>query len=199
MQNVATRARELSAAGAALMLLSVGGCAGMDAMAAGPMGDAFAAASGIPQMQAFLPYAHNVPQTGALEIDGDYTISTLGKSVRFEGGRAFALAPWTHALTLKIQPNMVVIQNIRQTGSGTYVGDDLPLMGPATMTVMPDGQIAVSVDAMVDYQYVLIPETSASSPDYKPPSPPPADAEETGECEMEVIDPDTDEIICLDV
>lgn len=184
--------------GAAALILS--GCAGTEAIAAGTMGDAFAAAAGIPQMDAFLPYATQVPETEALEIDGDWKISTLGKTIRIEKGRAYALDPWTHALTLKIRPNMVVIKDIRQTGPTTFTGEDLPLLGTSTMTQLPDGRISVSVASIPKYDYVLLPvdgrqyadNGSGSTPQ---PSDPQADLDD---CVNLDIDPVTDQLICLD-
>ena len=185
-------------AGAAAIMLA--GCAGTEAIAAGTMGDAFAAAAGIPQMDAFLPYATQVPETEPLSIDGDYKISTLGKTIRIDKGRAYAIDPWTHALTLKIRPNMVVIKDIRQTGARTYTGEDLPLLGTSTMTALPDGRISVSVASIPKYDYVLMPvsgspivdDGSGYTPEPVDPSP------NLDDCENLDIDPATDQLICLD-
>ncbi|MEM8634868.1 MAG: hypothetical protein AAGF33_07820 [Pseudomonadota bacterium] len=192
--------KKLGASIASLAALAVTGCAGTEAIAAGAMGDAFAAAAGIPQMEAFLPYETQVPPTEPLAIDGDYKISTLGKTIRIDRGRAYAIDPWTHALTLKIRPNMVVQKDIRKTGPNTYTGEDLPLLGTATMTALPDGRISVSVASIPKYDYVLIPVGGPQTP-----SPEPAPIEEpdtpesdTGDCETLGIDPNTDEVVCLD-
>lgn len=156
---------KLTAGVAALGLLACAGCAGTEALAAGAMGDAFAAAAGIPQMDAFLPYESQVAPTQAMPIDGEYTISTLGKRVRIDRGRGYAVDPWTHAMTLKIRPNMVVTKDIRQISATEYSGQDLPLLGAATMKVQPDGRISVSIASIPPYNYVLIPtEGSAPTP-----------------------------------
>lgn len=185
---------KLAAGIAALGIFATAGCAGTEAIAAGPMGDAFAAAAGIPQMDAFLQYETQVPPTEALPIDGDYTISTLGKRIRIDRGRGYALDPWTHAMTLKIRPNMVVSKDFRQISATEYTSQDLPLLGTATMTVQPDGRIAVSVASLPPYNYFLIPVDggSASLPD----SDDSAIVEE--DCRDLDIDPDTGELICLD-
>lgn len=184
----------LGAGVAAIGLLACTGCAGTEALAAGPMGDAFAAAAGIPQMDAFLPYETQVPVTEALPIDGDYTISTLGKKIRIDRGRGYALDPWTHAMTLKIRPNMVVSKDIRQVSATEYTAQDLPLLGTATMKVQPDGRIAVSVASIPPYNYFLIPADGTTAP-------PPVQDEDPGaddDCQNLDIDPETGDLVCLD-
>jgi len=178
----------------ALALLSMTGCAGTEAIAAGPMGDAFAAAAGIPQMDAFLPYESQVPPTQALPIDGDYTISTLGKRVRIDRGRSYALDPWTHAMTLKIRPNMVVSKDFRQIGATEYTSQDLPLLGTASMTVQPDGRIAVNVASIPPYSYFLLPVEGGATPTPGGVEQPVDDST----CEKIDIDPENGELICLD-
>lgn len=198
--TVILKNKKLGVSAASLAALALAGCAGTEAIAAGTMGDAFAAAAGIPQMEAFLPYETQVPPTEPLAIDGDYKISTLGKTIRIDRGRAYALDPWTHALTLKIRPNMVVQKDIRQTGANTYTGEDLPLLGTATMTALPDGRIDVKVASIPKYAYMLIPVSGFQTPsaDYTPVDDPYTPENDTGDCETLGIDPDTDEVVCLD-
>jgi hypothetical protein len=112
----------------------------------------------IPQVPAFLPNETDVPMGQKLPIDGDWIINTIQKRIRIEGGRAYALDPWLHLLVLKIEPLMVVLENIHRTGPGRYSGQDLPLMGPLTATLGPDGSLSVSVaGAMGPARYSLIP------------------------------------------
>lgn len=202
MTQLKTRMKTGAAAMVGAASLILGGCAGTEAIAAGTMGDAFAAAAGIPQMDAFLPYATQVPETEPLAIDGDYKISTLGKTIRIDKGRAYAIDPWTHALTLKIRPNMVVIKDIRQTGDRTFTGEDLPLLGTSTMTALPDGRISVSVASIPQYDYVLIPVAARQMADIgsgDSPLPLPSDpVQDLDDCENLDIDPATDKLICLD-
>lgn len=118
--------------------------------------------SGVPlraaaQINAFLPDRSDVAETEALPIDGDWMVSTIRKKIRIEQGRAFALEPWLHLLVLKVQPDMVVLQNFRRTGPGQYAADDLPLGGPATMTLNDEGNLDVSVrGALGPAKYALI-------------------------------------------
>lgn len=185
---------KLAAGIAALGVFTSAGCAGTEAIAAGPMGDAFAAAAGIPQMDAFLQYETQVPPTEALPIDGDYTISTLGKRIRIDRGRSYALDPWTHAMTLKIRPNMVVSKDFRQISATEYTSQDLPLLGTATMSVQPDGRIAVTVASIPPYSYFLIPVDGSRVSE--PEGDDSAMIEE--DCGDLDIDPETGELICLD-
>lgn len=185
----------LSALGFVLMTA----CAGTEAIAAGAMGDAFANAAGIPQMEAFLPYVEDVPESKALRIDGDWTVSTLGKTIRIENGRAYAIDPWTHALTLKIRRNMVVMRNIRQVDDETFVGDDLPLMGQATLTQMADGRLSVNVQSFPPYKYFLVPEGPRPNPvEDDDDIAPPAGEDDLADCNLVELDPATDELYCAD-
>ena len=148
-------------AAALVGLATTGGCAA----AAGDMGSAFATAAGIPQMDAFLPSREAVPEGQAMAIDGDYTISTIGKRIRFEGGRAYAIDPWLHGFSLKVRPGMVVIRDITKTGDGTYAGEDLPLMGKATFRVAGSGAMDVQVaGALGPANYQLIPVAGSALP-----------------------------------
>jgi hypothetical protein len=99
----------------------------------------------IPQIPAFLPMASSVPQTTQYPIDGEWMINQIGKRIRIERGRAYAVDPWVHLFVLKIQPLMVVIKDIKRTGKGKYVGEDLPLMGKFTGTMTSDGTMNVHV------------------------------------------------------
>ena len=78
---------------------------------------AFGQTGQIPQIPAFLPMMTAVPVTQAQPIDGIWTISSLGKRIRIEGGRAYAVDPWVHMFVLKIQPGMVVIKDIQAAES----------------------------------------------------------------------------------
>ena len=197
--------KTLCAAASVGAMLVLTGCAGMDAMAAGPMGDMAATAAGIPQTGAFLPNKSAVAPGQRMDIDGTYTISTLGKRITIDRGRGYAVDGWTHALTLKIRPDMVTMRNIMQIDATTYAGDDLPLLGKATMKVQPDGSIATVIAGMVPYRYTLLPvdgynqRPASNDPtdNYEEPdaAPPNSDIEN---CEIVAVDPDTDELICLD-
>ena len=111
----------------------------------------------IPQIPAFLPKVDSVPASGKSRIDGVYRISSIGKRIRIERGRAYALDPWLHLFVLKIEPRMVVVKNIRRQ-SGQYVGEDLPLLGAWTATPN-NGNLDVTVaGAFGPVKYQLIRE-----------------------------------------
>lgn len=119
--------------------------------------EAIAEAAGVPQMDAFLPDKYSVAETQALPIDGVWTVSSIRKKIRIERGRAYAVDPWLHMFTLKVRPDMVVLQNFERTSAGQYTADDLPLLGPATMQLKPDGNLSVHVKgALGPAAYTLI-------------------------------------------
>jgi hypothetical protein len=110
--------------------------------------------------------ASSVPRTHALDIDGVWRINTIDKRIIIDGGRAYALDDWLHLLTLQVQPNMVVIRNIKDDGMGGYSGEDLPLMGKWQAKPDSDGALDVIVaGAMGSTSYRLLPVESGSYPD----------------------------------
>jgi hypothetical protein len=114
-------------------------------------------AAGVPQIPAFLPDRYSVARGEALPIDGLWMVSSIRKKIRIEQGRAYAVDPWLHLFVLKVQPDMVVLQNFRRTDSGKYAADDLPLMGPAEMTVNAKGNLDVAVQGMMGtVRYTLV-------------------------------------------
>jgi len=118
------------------------------------------------QIPAFLPMANNVPVSQASDIDGVWRISSIGKNIRIEGGRAYAIDSWLHLLTLRIQPGMVVISNISSDGMGGYHGDDLPLMGKWQAKPAANGALNVFVaGALGPANYQLLPISLAGSED----------------------------------
>ncbi|MCB1907307.1 MAG: hypothetical protein KDH15_08050 [Rhodocyclaceae bacterium] len=76
-----------------------------------------------------LPRQADVAPGVASAIDGVWTISTIGKRIRIERGRAWALEPWAHFGLYEIQPGMVVYRNLERSAPGRYGADDLPLAG----------------------------------------------------------------------
>ncbi len=143
---------------AATALLLAVLAAGLPATAdAQDLSQAIADAAGVPQIPAFLPDKYSVARTEALPIDGLWMVSTIRKKIRIEQGRAYAADPWLHLFVLKVEPDMVVLQNFRRTGPGQYTADDLPLMGQAVMTVNAQGNLDVTVKgALGPVRYGLI-------------------------------------------
>ena len=123
------------------------------------------------QVPALLPNKDAVPATQPMAIDGDWRVNTIGKVIRIEGGQAYAVEGWVHAFVLKVQPDMVTIRNINQTGDNEYVGDDLPLMGKVTMKVVSPDRIEASVPGLFGpVRYTL---TRVAGSNYEAPSNPP--------------------------
>jgi hypothetical protein len=112
----------------------------------------------IPQIPAFLPMAHTVPATQSTPIDGEWMITSIGKRIRIQSGRAYAVDPWVHLFVLKVQPMMVVIKDIVRVKPGEYRGQDLPLMGPWSAQLGPDGTLNVTVAGTFGpVKYALMP------------------------------------------
>ena len=185
--------------------------------------EAIAQAASVPQIDAFLPDKYSVEETEALPIDGVWMISSINKKIRIERGRAYAVDSWLHMFTLKVQPDMVVLQNFQRTGPGQYTADDLPLLGPATFQLRPDGNISVKVKGMlgpvgynlikrdIDDNYALQAEFSAMNvgggspntdyddrPAYDDDDDSSPDADPLANCEMLDIDPATGDVVCMD-
>lgn len=119
---------------------------------------AFAQIPQIPQIPAFLPTIDQVPASQVLPLDGTWIVTSIGKKIRIQAGRAYALDSWLHMFVLKVQPGMVVQKNIVPTGPGKYSGEDLPLMGKYTATVQADRSINVSVPGILGtVNYKLVP------------------------------------------
>ena len=111
----------------------------------------------IPQIPAFLPSVNQVAATKPSAIDGTWIIDAIGKTVRIQSGRAYAVDGWLHLFVLKISPGMVVIKNVNRTRPGEYTGDDLPLMGKWTARIQPNRQLAVSVASAIPANYTMTP------------------------------------------
>ncbi len=79
---------------------------------------------------AALPRAADVPVGAASGLDGYWRVSGINKRVRIEGSRAVVVDPWLHLFLFKVEPGMVVVKDIRRDSDGSFVGEDLPLMGP---------------------------------------------------------------------
>lgn len=138
-----------------------------------------------PGIPAFLPNVSSVPATQTTPIDGEWRIDSIGKRIRIEAGRAYAVDPWLHLFVLQIQPNMVVLSDISRTGSGEYTGRDLPLVGQWNARLMPNGSLSVDVAGVLGpAQYTLSPislddqsafDAERNGGDAPPAPPPPVD------------------------
>lgn len=110
-------------------------------------------------VNALLPMANTVPESTSTEIDGVWKISSLGKRIKIERGRAYAIDSWLHLGLMRIQPNMVVIKDIREDGFNGFSGYDLPLLGNWQATKTADGNLNVTVAGSlgpVSYQLLAV-------------------------------------------
>lgn len=160
---------------------------------------------------AFLPMSDTVPMSEPMAIDGVWNVSTINKRIRIEGGRAYAIDSWLHLFLLEIQPEMVVIQNIKQAGTGEYVADDLPLLSKWKAKLNANGNISVTVQTLpLPTSYELI-RVEVDNPDFLQQeminaglaSSAESDSEygqdnHGDDCQQLVIDPDTNQQVCLD-
>ena len=107
---------------------------------------------------AFLPQAKDVNKTQEMAIDGVWLIDTIGKKIRIEAGRAYAVDGWLHLFVLSIDPGMVVIRGIERTIPGEYSGEDLPLLGRWHASLQEDRSLSVTVaGSLGPVKYKLIP------------------------------------------
>ena len=113
----------------------------------------------IPQVKAFLPNITEVRPGEVTAIDGLWKISTINKLIRIDRGRAYAIDGWVHLFILKVQPAMVVIQDIVETEPGSFSGYDLPLLGAWAADVTGDRILDIVVAAKTGkVRYQLIPQ-----------------------------------------
>jgi len=205
------------ALGISVCLLAGTGTLGAPSATAQDLSETIADAAGIPRMDAFLPDRYSVEKSEALPIDGVWMISANRKKIKIEQGRAYALDPWLHLFTLKIQRDMVVLQNFQRTGPGKYQADDLPLLGPATMQLEDNGNLSVFVAGTLGpVRYKLIKREVDNSNLFQSeldilagrvperveqPSPPSNDGGEDplADCVLLSVDPQSGEVICDDV
>lgn len=141
-------------------VITLSGCAA----GSGPMGEMMASAMGIPVVDAFLEDKQMVAMTASQPIDGIWMIDNIQKRVRFEGGRAYAVEGWLHAMSLKIQPNMVVVSDVTQTRPGEWQGQDLPLMGKAVYSLQPNGKLVGVVTGMTGRSTIILTPMAMDSP-----------------------------------
>lgn len=80
------------------------------------------------QIHALLPTIDEMEQLEPLPIEGVWQIREIGKRIVIEGGHAYAEDSWVHMLLFRIEPDQVVITNIRELPNGDFIGRDLPLM-----------------------------------------------------------------------
>lgn len=94
---------------------------------------------------AALPNRYAVDLADPLPIDGVWRLSTNGKRMRIERGRAFAIDGWNFGLVFKVKPEQVTMVNLRESEPGVYEGRDLLLNGDSRLTLRADGNLDVRI------------------------------------------------------
>ncbi len=92
-----------------------------------------------------LPDRYAVAAGEALPIDGVWRLSTNGKRMRFDKGRAFAVDGWNFSLVIRVEPEQVTMLDIVREEPGLYAGQDILLGAPAKLTLRGDGNLDVSI------------------------------------------------------
>lgn len=106
---------------------------------------------------ALLPMVDKVPPTQALAIDGIWTVSSLGKRIRVEKGRAYVVDPWRHLFVLKVRAGMVVVKDIQPQGPGVFGGYDLMAIGPWRASKNASGTLDVELGGLVPTRFQMLP------------------------------------------
>lgn len=94
---------------------------------------------------AALPNRYAVDLGEPLAIDGVWRLSTNGKRMRIERGRAFAVDGWNFGLVFKVKPEQVTMVNLRESEPGVYEGRDILLNGDSQLTLRADGNLDVRI------------------------------------------------------
>ena len=94
------------------------------------------------QMRALLPTIDQVEPLEQLPIDGVWEIREIRKRIIIDSGHAYAVDSWVHMMLFRIEPDQVVMKNIRELADGDIItentsressdstrcdGDNLPL------------------------------------------------------------------------
>ncbi|MEM7666306.1 MAG: hypothetical protein AAF250_10665 [Pseudomonadota bacterium] len=140
------------------------------ALAVGSLGTPSVASA---QMRALLPTIDEVEPLEALPIDGVWEIREIGERVVIEDGHAYAEDGWVHMLLFQIEPEQVVLKNIRELADGDFVADDLPLMASVTFEWIGEDSLRGRTNGPIPVTYHLD-RVDDSGTDFDP-FPPPAD------------------------
>lgn len=140
------------------------------ALAVGNLGTPSVASA---QMRALLPTIDEVEPLEALSIDGVWEIREIRERVVIEDGHAYAEDGWVHMLLFQIEPEQVVLQNIRELADGDFVADDLPLMASVTFERIGEDSLRGRTNGPIPVTYHLD-RVDDFGTDFDP-VPPPAD------------------------
>lgn len=123
------------------------------AAAALALGSASAPATA--QVRAILPTIDEVAPLDPLPIDGVWEIREINERIVIENGHAYAEDGWVHMMLFEIEPEQVVIKNIRELADGDFVAQDLPLMAGVTMSWTGADTLRARTDGLIPVTYHL--------------------------------------------
>lgn len=107
------------------------------------------------QMRAVLPTVDQVEPLDRLSIDGEWEIREINERIVIDRGRAFALDGWVHMMMFQIEPEQVVIRNIRELADGDFIADDLPLMSSVKLEWIDEDTLRARTQSLVPVTYHL--------------------------------------------
>jgi len=107
------------------------------------------------QVRALLPTIDEVEPLDPLPIDGVWEIREIGKRIVIESGHGYAEDGWVHMLLFRIEPEQVVIKNIRETADGSFVAQDLPLLARVTFEWVDEDTLRGRTNGLIPVTYHL--------------------------------------------
>lgn len=113
------------------------------------------AAPAAAQMRAILPNIDQVEPLGSLPIDGVWEIREIGERIVIDDGHAYAEDGWVHMMMFQIEPEQVVLQNIRELADGDFIAQDLPLMSNVKLEWLDDETLRGRTEALIPVTYHL--------------------------------------------
>ncbi|MEL7188731.1 MAG: hypothetical protein AAGK17_04190 [Pseudomonadota bacterium] len=108
------------------------------------------------QMRAILPTVDQVEPLDRLDIDGEWEIREINERIVIDRGRAFAVDGWVHMMLFQIEPEQVVIRNIRELADGDFIADDLPLMSSVKLDLIDEDTLRARTQSLVPVTYHLV-------------------------------------------
>ncbi|MEO1730928.1 MAG: hypothetical protein AAFR64_09330 [Pseudomonadota bacterium] len=107
------------------------------------------------QVRALLPTIDEMEPLEDLPIDGVWEIRELGKRIVINDGHGYAEDSWVHMMMFRIEPDQVVLKNIRELANGDYIAQDLPLLANVTFEWVGDETLRGQTDSLIPAIYHL--------------------------------------------
>lgn len=107
------------------------------------------------QVRAILPTIDQVAPLEPLPIDGVWEIREINERIVIERGHAYAYDGWVHMMMFQIEPEQVVIQNIRELADGDFIAQDLPLMSSVKLEWLDEDTLRGRTEGLIPVTYHL--------------------------------------------